>query len=215
MTDSDSGPMLSPGFWLHHAALTWRAALDAGLRPLGLTPTQFMLLASAGWLEHVAGPPTQQAVAEQAGADRMMTSKIVRALQERALLERRTDPTDARAVRLSLTPAGRALVRQATESRPHSGYQVFRPPRDKNADDVAYDRGNQIRIVTLTRVASGCPRRRGRPSGRSPAPAMAPHPRPPTGRQHQGNRRSAADQRPSGRRPAGSRRAAARPRWPR
>ncbi|GAA1685664.1 hypothetical protein GCM10009765_38690 [Fodinicola feengrottensis] len=115
MTDSDSGPMLSPGFWLHHAALTWRAALDAGLRPLGLTPTQFMLLASAGWLEHVAGPPTQQAVAEQAGADRMMTSKIVRALQERALLERRTDPTDARAVRLSLTPAGRALVRQATE----------------------------------------------------------------------------------------------------
>jgi DNA-binding MarR family transcriptional regulator len=110
-----SGPMLSPGFWLHHAALTWRAELDAKLRPLGLTPTQFMLLASAGWLEHTDGPPTQQAVAERAGADRMMTSKIVRSLEERGLLERRTDPADARAVRLTLTADGRQLVRRATQ----------------------------------------------------------------------------------------------------
>jgi hypothetical protein len=29
--------MLSPGFWLHHAALAWRAELDARLRLLGLT----------------------------------------------------------------------------------------------------------------------------------------------------------------------------------
>ncbi|WP_163507459.1 MarR family winged helix-turn-helix transcriptional regulator [Fodinicola acaciae] len=110
----ESGPLLSPGFWLHHAALVWRAELDARLRPLGLTPTQFMLLASAGWLEHTSGPPTQQAVAEQAGADRMMTSKIVRALEERDLLVRRQDSGDARAVRLSLTATGRALVRKAT-----------------------------------------------------------------------------------------------------
>lgn len=48
---ADEGPLRSPGFWLHHAALTWRAELDARLRPLGLTPTQFMLLGSAGWLE--------------------------------------------------------------------------------------------------------------------------------------------------------------------
>ena len=49
--------MLSAGFWLHHAALTWRAELDGRLRPLGLSPTQFIVLAAAGWLEHVAGPP--------------------------------------------------------------------------------------------------------------------------------------------------------------
>jgi DNA-binding MarR family transcriptional regulator len=110
----ESGPMLSPGFWLHHAALVWRAELDTRLRPLGLTPTQFMLLASAGWLEHTSGPPTQQAVAEQAGADRMMTSKIVRTLEERGLLERRQDAADGRAVRLTLTADGRTLVRKAT-----------------------------------------------------------------------------------------------------
>lgn len=108
-----SGPLVSPGFWLHHAALTWRAELDARLRPLGLTPTQFLLLASAGWLEHESGPPSQQEVAEHAGADRMMTSKVVRTLEERGLLARVAHESDARSVRITLTASGRDLARQA------------------------------------------------------------------------------------------------------
>lgn len=114
MTDQETGPLLSTGFWLHHAALTWRAELDKRLRSLGLTPTQFLLLASVGWLEHLGGRPTQQEVADQAGADRMMTSKVVRALEERGLLDRRAHESDARALCLSLTAAGRDLTRQAT-----------------------------------------------------------------------------------------------------
>lgn len=106
--------MLSTGFWLHHAALTWRAELDTRLRPLGLSPTQFIVLAAAGWLEHLNGPPTQQEVAEQAGADRMMTSKLLRTLEDRGLLDRRVHETDARAVRVALKTAGRDLVDQAT-----------------------------------------------------------------------------------------------------
>lgn len=50
--------------------LTWRAELDARLRPLGISPT---VLAAVGRLVHLNGPPTQQEAAEQAGADRMMT----------------------------------------------------------------------------------------------------------------------------------------------
>lgn len=114
MTGRDSGPVASAGFWLHHAALTWRAELDNLLRPLGLTPTQFLLLASVGWLEHVDGSPTQQQVAEQAGADRMMTSKVVRVLEGRGLLARNAHESDARALRLSLTDEGRDLTRRAT-----------------------------------------------------------------------------------------------------
>jgi DNA-binding MarR family transcriptional regulator len=110
----ESGPMLSPGFWLHHAALAWRAELDARLRPLNLTPTQFMLLAAAGWLEHLAGPPTQQQVADQAGADRMMTSRVIRTLEGAGLLIRQPHETDGRGLRVALTPAGRNLVRRAT-----------------------------------------------------------------------------------------------------
>jgi len=110
----ESGPMLSPGFWLHHAALAWRAELDARLCPLNLTPTQFMLLAAAGWLEHVAGPPTQQQVADQAGADRMMTSRVLRTLEDAGLLLRQAHETDGRGRRVTLTPAGRDRIQRAT-----------------------------------------------------------------------------------------------------
>jgi DNA-binding MarR family transcriptional regulator len=107
--------MLSPGFWLHHAALVWRAELDKRLRRIGLTPTQFMVLGSAGWLEHTQGPPTQQQVAEHSGADRMMTSKVVKTLVEGGLLNREVDPADSRAYRLRLTTKGRKLTRAGTE----------------------------------------------------------------------------------------------------
>jgi DNA-binding MarR family transcriptional regulator len=110
----EEGPLLSPGFWLLQAALAWRAVLAERLGPLDLTPTQFTLLATVGWLEHTDGPPTQQAVAEHAGADRMMTSKVVRALEGRGLLRREPHPSDARSFRLTLTPAGRASTRRAT-----------------------------------------------------------------------------------------------------
>ncbi|WP_427885107.1 MarR family winged helix-turn-helix transcriptional regulator [Kribbella sp. GL6] len=111
--DVPDGPLASPGFWLHHAALRWRAELDRRLRDVGLTPTQFLLLASTGWVEHTQGAPTQQQVAETAGADRMMTSKVVKTLEDRGLLRRTADPADARAYRLQLTPAGRRTARKA------------------------------------------------------------------------------------------------------
>ncbi|HEX4221928.1 MAG TPA: MarR family winged helix-turn-helix transcriptional regulator, partial [Pseudonocardiaceae bacterium] len=62
---------------------------------------------------HHGTAPTQQEVAEHAGADRMMTSKVVRGLDERGLLTRHADPRDARVLRVRLTPAGRQATRQA------------------------------------------------------------------------------------------------------
>ncbi|MEU4196148.1 MarR family winged helix-turn-helix transcriptional regulator [Kribbella sp. NPDC026611] len=95
--------------------MRWRSELERRLRGVGLTPTQFMLLASAGWLEHTTGVPTQQQVAETAGADRMMTSKVVKTLVESGLLTRETHPADARAYRLQLTPKGRTTTRKAID----------------------------------------------------------------------------------------------------
>lgn len=108
------GPLMSPGFWLHHAALAWKQIFDRRLRPLDLTPTQFMLLASVGWLTATTDhPPTQQEAADHAGADRMMTSKVVQTLTERGLVTREPDARDARVKRLRLSEDGRALMRAA------------------------------------------------------------------------------------------------------
>ncbi|WP_067716906.1 MarR family winged helix-turn-helix transcriptional regulator [Nocardia yamanashiensis] len=119
------GPLRSPGFWLHHAALEWRATLERNLRPLGLTPTQFNLLASAGWLGRQGELPTQQQIADMSGADRMMASKVIRALEERGLLLRRPDPADARVLRVEITADGRALARKAIRIAVETDEQLF------------------------------------------------------------------------------------------
>jgi DNA-binding MarR family transcriptional regulator len=113
VTAEESGPLLSPGFWLHHAALAWRAELDARLDPLGLTPTQFLLLASTGWLEHAQGPATQQQVTDHAGTDRTMASKVMRTLTDAGLIHRVAHETDRRSLRVALTPEGRDLTARA------------------------------------------------------------------------------------------------------
>jgi DNA-binding MarR family transcriptional regulator len=111
-----SSAMESPGFLLWHASLRWQRLMRRTLQPLGLTHVQFVLLASTWWLGRGGEPPTQRELADHAGTDAMMTSQVCRALQERGLLTRNPDPRDSRAVRLELTPAGRALAPEAVEA---------------------------------------------------------------------------------------------------
>jgi DNA-binding MarR family transcriptional regulator len=108
-----NGPFASPGYWLHHAALAWRRELGDRLRPLEITPTQFDVLASLSWQSRT-GQVTQQMIADFAGIDRMMTSKVMRVLEDRGLVTRTQHSTDARALALLLTAEGRAVVTAAT-----------------------------------------------------------------------------------------------------
>jgi DNA-binding MarR family transcriptional regulator len=64
-------------------------------------------------------------VAEHAGADRMMASKVVRGLEQRGLLTRFSHESDARALQLQLTPAGRTLTRQAIEVAQAVDQRIF------------------------------------------------------------------------------------------
>jgi DNA-binding MarR family transcriptional regulator len=89
--------------------------MDDGLRPLGLTHTQFNLLGAVSWLSRQQGPPTQQEAAELAGSDRMMTSKVLATLERNGLVSRNPDPHDARSKRIALTPHGQAIIHQAVQ----------------------------------------------------------------------------------------------------
>ena len=50
MTSRHDDAWDSPGFLLWHATLRWQRAMVEALSPLGLTHTQFVLLASTWWL---------------------------------------------------------------------------------------------------------------------------------------------------------------------
>jgi DNA-binding MarR family transcriptional regulator len=107
-----SGPEESPGFLLWRVTNRWQADQRAALKPFGLTHVQFVLLASLAWLA-TDEPVTQRLLAEHAATDVMMTSQVLRALEERGLVRREPHPTDARAWSLTVTPQGSRLADRA------------------------------------------------------------------------------------------------------
>jgi DNA-binding MarR family transcriptional regulator len=106
------GPEESPGFLLWQVTNRWQAAQRAALKPHQLTHVQFVLLATLTWLDREEAV-TQKQLAAAAATDVMMTSQVVRALDERGLVTRADHPGDGRAKALTVTEAGRALANAA------------------------------------------------------------------------------------------------------
>jgi DNA-binding MarR family transcriptional regulator len=102
----------SPGLLLWRVTNRWQAAQRAALKPYGLTHVQFVLLASLTWLQDDR-PVTQKQLADHASTDVMMTSQVLRALEERGLVRRQPHPDDRRAKALAATDAGRELADRA------------------------------------------------------------------------------------------------------
>jgi DNA-binding MarR family transcriptional regulator len=112
-TSVHEAPEQSPGFLLWRTTLLWQRQIRGTLAPHDLTHVQFVLLASAWWLEEHEGPPTQTRVAQHAATDPMMTSQVLRRLEAGNLVTREADPTDTRARRITLTTAGRSRLAKA------------------------------------------------------------------------------------------------------
>jgi DNA-binding MarR family transcriptional regulator len=107
-------PPPSLGYLVWHLTLRWRAELDRALAPLGLTSAQYAVLASLHGLSRAGAPrPSQRELADFAGLEPMHVSKLVRALQRAGLVARADNPTDTRAVQLSVTDRGVEVVTAA------------------------------------------------------------------------------------------------------
>jgi DNA-binding MarR family transcriptional regulator len=127
------GPDESPGFLLWHTTLRWQRDVAAALAPLDLTHVQFVLLASAWWLNRREERPNQLALARYAGTDVKMTSQVLRKLEAKGLLEREVDPSDTRARRLRVTDRGAELARRAVEAVEAADAAFFAPVPDTAA----------------------------------------------------------------------------------
>ncbi len=108
-------PEQSLGFVFWQLTNLWQRKLSQVLKPLNLTHVQFVLLAGIGWLQQTSEKTTQIALARHAKTDVMMTSKVLRALEQKQLIERQTDAYDTRAKTLKLTAAGAKLLQKALE----------------------------------------------------------------------------------------------------
>ena len=108
------GPEASPGFLMWRAALAWQRDIAAALEPVGLTHSQFVLLACTQWLEEHGDGASQVMVATQAGMDVKTASQVLRRLERAGLVSRQPDPKDARARIVTMTAAGRDVGARAT-----------------------------------------------------------------------------------------------------
>ena len=108
------GPLASPGFWLHRAALDWLADLDLRLTQVGLTHAQFIVLAATSWVVGDGPGVSQQDIANFSKSDRATTSRVLRELETRRLVERVSNPASKRSVIVCMSSHGRELVKRAT-----------------------------------------------------------------------------------------------------
>ena len=103
-------PDESLGFLLWQTMNLWQRKMRAALRESGLTHVQFVLLVSTLWLNDHGMETTQIMIARFAHADVMMTSQVLRSLEEKDLVLRLKNPGDTRAHLISPTEKGRKLI---------------------------------------------------------------------------------------------------------
>ncbi|TFF37654.1 MarR family winged helix-turn-helix transcriptional regulator [Mucilaginibacter psychrotolerans] len=106
-------PNDSPGYLLGQVTMLWQRKLKKVLDPLDLTQTQFVLLAALGWLSKKNNAVTQVDIANQSNADRMMVSKVLRTLEDKAFITRQEHETDTRAKTIRLTIDGGVVLQKA------------------------------------------------------------------------------------------------------
>ena len=108
-------PTDSLGFSIWKTALLWQKAVKERLDPVGITHVQFLLLNSLATLNKNQNLAiTQRMLSDHSGCDKMMTSKVLRTLEERKLVYRKNHHSDTRSFSLLLTTKGMDLLQLAT-----------------------------------------------------------------------------------------------------
>lgn len=101
------------GYLLWQVSMRWQLLMNQRLRGVGITLTQFSLMAGLYWLTRQGELVTQQRLADYANTDKMMTSKVVQSLARKELVQRVDNSDDKRAKHLRLTPVGETTLVQA------------------------------------------------------------------------------------------------------
>ncbi len=127
MNDTEGEVRRNVGFLIWRLSMGWRAAMDRVLEPMGLTQAQYAVLAPLYGMSRGGTRPSQRELADLTGLDAVYISKLVRTLERAAFVTRSASTADPRAVELSLTEQGIAMVRNATEAVSQMREQLTKP----------------------------------------------------------------------------------------
>lgn len=106
-------PEENSGYLLWQVTMQWQLSMNRALGKMGLTLTQFSLMAGLYWLSEKKQTVTQQQLADYANTDKMMTSKVLIVLEKKQIIKRIHDPSDSRAKQLRITDKGTQILKEA------------------------------------------------------------------------------------------------------
>ena len=110
-----TSPNESPGFQLWQVYGLWHRTVNKALAPCQLTHAQFLLLSSLNEISKSHNSVTQVDLANHTTLDAMSTSKALRLLATKLLIERIASTSDHRSKTISLTQEGEKVLKQATK----------------------------------------------------------------------------------------------------
>lgn len=129
-------PEENTGYLLWQVTMQWQLGMNRALRTMGLTLTQFSLMAGLYWLNKKEEPVTQQQLADFANTDKMMTSKVLTVLEKKLFIAKTNDPGDSRAKLLTITDKGTQVLREAYQIVQNVDNLFF---KNVSNDKVAFD----------------------------------------------------------------------------
>lgn len=112
---SNIHPEENTGYLLWQVSMIWLRRLNSELEKVDLTHTQLVVLVFLGCLNEKGEAVTQIDISNQAKIDRMMTSKVLKTLQKKGLINRTEHLTDTRAKAVVITEQGIGKVIKASE----------------------------------------------------------------------------------------------------
>jgi DNA-binding MarR family transcriptional regulator len=119
-------PEILLGYRLWQASHLWQRQVGRELKPLGLTPVRYVLLAAAYHLINCGQAPSQIRLSDFTGVEKMMVSKNLRVLAAEGYISRTASATDRRVVEVRLTAAGREILQRAFAAALAAHDSVFR-----------------------------------------------------------------------------------------
>ncbi|WP_298534703.1 MarR family transcriptional regulator [uncultured Algibacter sp.] len=128
------------GYLLWQTTMLWQRQMNNVLSKVELTHTQFVILASLGWLLKKSNNVTQKEIAHFSKTDRMMVSKILRTLQKNELIDRKEHETDTRAKCVFLTEKGKNTLQKAFKVKVHANNEFFSnlPDQERFMNDLKH-----------------------------------------------------------------------------
>ena len=119
------------GYLVWQVTMLWQRKMNCDLSKVGLTYTQFVIMASLGWLLKKSKNVTQKELADFSNTDRMMVSKVLKTLQNKDLVDRKEHETDTRAKCVFLTDKGKMTLQKAFTIKLDSNNEFFKNLSDK------------------------------------------------------------------------------------